>query len=561
MDLIFHGPLGMELSLDRSAGVPRVKAAEHDSPALLAVGRALTAIEGVPVGEIRDKKSWLALVAKLQAPERPLSLTFEAPMVSPEEPVQPVQRARAELDALAASAKAAAEQAEAEAVAAASAPAPTRGRAYSRGGPRSRSPSPELTCSQCGRTGLRADGFFYFQKHGHRGLFCGEACRDERLGRSDVERASKRAPAASSSRRPRSRSRSPQRRRESSPSPPRRNRYDTALPAANHYGPAPTQPPPPGLGQRPTRRHLVAAAESARAPQPPVESCTSLGDRHEASWREATVGRCPPDDVIRDRLVKRAIAKLQRDFQRADAIEAELAREGVQAFTVAAPVKGLVRWTATDGRSGPKPPSDSEIYDMILAFERAKVRTGASSHCHTETIKRMVAEMTVAGVVTENYDLSGRPCARGALRWCCVDGRAGPPKMSQLDIEGRLRKWARAREDNDFRRSDELRAQLAARGVQIDGTKRWFTAGPGGLAGPIPSLHRNRSRSRSRSRRRRRGSSRRRRESSWSRSRSRSRKRSRKAAPSAAPGLDEQRPTRRNLVAAAPSEASSSDGS
>ena len=50
MDLIFHGPLGMELSLDRSAGVPRVKDAEHDSPALLVVGRALTAIEGVPVG-------------------------------------------------------------------------------------------------------------------------------------------------------------------------------------------------------------------------------------------------------------------------------------------------------------------------------------------------------------------------------------------------------------------------------------------------------------------------------------------------------------------------------
>ena len=221
MDLIFHGPLGMELSLDRSAGIPWVKAAEHDSPALLVVGRALTAIEGVPVGEIRDKKSWLALVAKLQAPDRPLSLTFEAPAVSPEpvQPVQPVQRARAELDALAASAKAAAEQAEAEAVAAASAPAPTRGRAYSRGGPRSRSPSPELTCSQCGRTGLRADGFFYFQKHGHRGLFCSEACQAKSVGRSGLAKASKRAPAAPSSRRRRSRSRSPRRRRESSPSP------------------------------------------------------------------------------------------------------------------------------------------------------------------------------------------------------------------------------------------------------------------------------------------------------------------------------------------------------
>ena len=98
-----------------------------------------------------------------------------------------------------------------------------------------------------------------------------------------------------------------------------------------------------------------------------------LGDRHEASWREATVGRCPPDDVIRQRLVERAIAKLQRDFRRADAIQADLARAGVQTFDVAAPVKGLVRWTTTDGRSGPNPPSDSEIYDMMLAFEQGKM--------------------------------------------------------------------------------------------------------------------------------------------------------------------------------------------
>ena len=80
MDLIFHGPLGLELSLDRSTGVARVKAAEQDSPAQQALGRALTKIEGVPVGEIRDKKSWLAVVAKLQAPERPLScLLYTSP--------------------------------------------------------------------------------------------------------------------------------------------------------------------------------------------------------------------------------------------------------------------------------------------------------------------------------------------------------------------------------------------------------------------------------------------------------------------------------------------------
>ena len=334
MDLIFHGPLGMELSLDRSAGIPRVKAAEHDSPALLVVGRALTAIEGVPVGEIRDKKSWLAVVAKLQAPERPISLTFEAPMAPPPEddPIAAEERARA------------------EATAAASAPAPTRGRAYSRGGPRSRSPSPELTCEQCGRKGTRADGFF-------RALvgrnFCSEACKAKSLGRSGLEMASKRTPAASSSLRRRSRSRSPRRRREASPA--RRNRHDTAPPRQ------PRPPSPPGLGQRPTRRHLVAAAESARAPQLPVES------------EPAANG--PSDDFIRERIFARALARGARDHQRADGILAELGRAGVRLEFVDSNslyTRDLVRWSTADGRSGPTPPDDDAIFGLVLAREKAR---------------------------------------------------------------------------------------------------------------------------------------------------------------------------------------------
>ena len=104
----------------------------------------------------------------------------------------------------------------------------------------------------------------------------------------------------------------------------------------------------------------------------------------------------------------------------------------------------------------------------------------------------------------------------------------------------------RAREDN-IRLSHELRADLAAHGVRVEPGQGWYTAGPNGLSGPIPSLDRNRSRSRSRSPRRRRGSSR-------SRKRSRKQSKSHKAAaPPAAPGLDEQRPTRRHLVDAAES--------
>jgi hypothetical protein len=269
----------------------------------------------------------------------------------------------------------------------------------------------------------------------------------------------------------------------------------------------------------------------------PIPSLESAAPAAPPVLREAPVGRCPPDDVIRQRLVERALAKLQRDFRSADAIQADLKRAGVELWDVAAQVKGLVRWTATDGRSGPKPPSDSEIYDMMLAFEQG--RSGRESSDH----QQLMAEMTVSGVVKEHFDHSGRPYGRGALRWFSIDGRTGPPKMSERDIEARVREWARAREDNKFRRSDELRAQLAARGVRVEPGQGWFTAGPNGLSGPMPSLDRKRSRSRSPRR---------------SRHDTAPGKRPRPPSP---PGLG-QRPTRRHLVAAAPapSEASSSDG-
>ena len=443
MDLIFHGPLGMELSLDRSAGIPRVKAAEHDSPALLVVGRALTAIEGVPVGEIRDKNSWLAVVAKLQAPERPLSLTFETPASPPSEknPVAAEERARAEV----------------EAVASAPAPAPTRGRAYSRGGPRSRSPSPELTCEQCGRKGTRADGFF-------RALvgrnFCSEACKAKSLGRSA---------AASSSRRRRSRSRSRSPRRRCEASPERSNRHDTAPPRQ------PRPPSPPGLGQRPTRRHLVAAAESARAPQLPVES------------EPAANG--PSDDFIRERIFARALARGARDHQRADGILAELGRAGVRLEFVDSNslyTRDLVRWSTADGRSGPTPPDDDAIFGLVLAREKARI---AKDYAAAD---RLRAEMTASGFDIVYRDATGRPDKnRGAVTWSTVDGREGPPSMSRIEIETRLRAWLHARNvDKNPGRARDLLADCAARGLTTStsgtGQWTWFTAQ--GQSGPMPSL-------------------------------------------------------------------------
>ena len=90
----FPGELGVELNVDRASGAVRIKRAEADSPAKPHEGAALRAINGRPVGKIVDKAAWLALVERLKAPARPLVLTLALAV-----PEDPVQRARAELDA------------------------------------------------------------------------------------------------------------------------------------------------------------------------------------------------------------------------------------------------------------------------------------------------------------------------------------------------------------------------------------------------------------------------------------------------------------------------------
>ena len=94
----FQGELGVELSVDRASGAVRIKRAEADSPAKPHEGATLRSINGKPVGRIETKAAWITLVERLKAPARPLVLTLALAV-----PEDPVQRVRAELDALAAS--------------------------------------------------------------------------------------------------------------------------------------------------------------------------------------------------------------------------------------------------------------------------------------------------------------------------------------------------------------------------------------------------------------------------------------------------------------------------
>ena len=435
MDLIFHGPLGMELSLDRSAGVPRVKAAEHDSPALLVVGRALTAIEGVPVGEIRDKKSWLAVVAKLQAPERPLSLTFEPAAPPPEEdPVAAEERARAELQPVAERAECAlsTEHIEERFLA--------RERARMAKDYRTADAiERELTLAGV----LHDKARWWIPGTSREGpMPCardtGALCRYYSAGRpcphgdrcqflhADDSRPGERVPVASSA---------------------------------------------PALGERPTRRHLVAATESDRAPQPPVES----------------TARGPSDEFIRERIFARALARGARDHKRADGILAELGRAGVRLEFVDSNSRDLVKWTA-DGRSGPRPPDDDAIFDMVLAREKARlVKDYAAAD-------RMRAEMAASGFDIVYRDVTGREDkSRGAVTWFTIDGRAGPPQLSTAEIESRLRALLRERNVCGSRATDLL-ADCIARGIGRSENwnsagGQWFTAH--GQRGPMPSLARD----------------------------------------------------------------------
>ena len=102
----------------------------------------------------------------------------------------------------------------------------------------------------------------------------------------------------------------------------------------------------------------------------------------------------------------------------------------------------LVKWSTADGRSGPRPPGDAEIYDMVLAREKAKLAKDFAS------ADRIQAEMAASGFTVVYRDATGRPDKRrGAVTWFTVDGRSGPPALSTADIESRLRAWLHARRD------------------------------------------------------------------------------------------------------------------
>ena len=161
---------------------------------------------------------------------------------------------------------------------------------------------------------------------------------------------------------------------------------------------------------------------------------------------------------------------------------------------------------------------------MVLAREKARIVKDYAA------ADRMRAEMAAAGLTVVYRDVTGRGDKnRGAVTWSTVDGREGPPSMSRIEIETRLRAWLHARNvDKNPSRAGDLLADCAARGLGTSASTdqlTWFTAQ--GQQGTMPFLVRDarspRSRTRSRSRRRR---------SEGDRSRSRSGGRRRRDRPS-----------------------------
>ena len=138
----FQGELGIELHVDRASGTVRIKRAEADSPAKPHEGAALRSINGKPVGKIVDKAAWLALVERLRC--------GAAARAGTRAPEDPVQRARAELDAPRRQGRGRGRGRRERAGADGGWPSAAAGRGAGA--------EPELTCKHCGRDAI--DGFF-----------------------------------------------------------------------------------------------------------------------------------------------------------------------------------------------------------------------------------------------------------------------------------------------------------------------------------------------------------------------------------------------------------------
>ena len=97
----------------------------------------------------------------------------------------------------------------------------------------------------------------------------------------------------------------------------------------------------------------------------------------------------------------------------------------------------------------------------------------------------MRAEMAAAGLTVVYRDATGRPDkSRGAVTWFTVDGRSGPPALSTLDVESRMRAWLQAHDvEQNPSRARDLLAECRARGIGMgdnwnmpSASRQWFTA-------------------------------------------------------------------------------------
>eukprot|EP00913_Durusdinium_trenchii_P031478 g29471.t1 len=183
---------------------------------------------------------------------------------------------------------------------------------------------------------------------------------------------------------------------------------------------------------------------------------------------------------IRDLVLAREQARLQKDWKLADNIRSQLHDAGVQLFDK------THQWTSTDGRSG-RIPSFDEVEAGQVPEEEEIPTTQIKEYIEPsegdldkEQIQKQLQDL---GVELQDKEKLWK-CMETQLQGIIIGFRNN--ELSDVEVHTLVTQREKARMANDYELSDMIRDELKSRGVVIEDKQKVWTC-TDGRRGAVPS--------------------------------------------------------------------------